>query len=75
MAGIKADGKSRSEEANELCNLARHKLTTVKISAFHALSRQQLPYRDLAPVICRLLEAYGPERLMWATECPFQVQD
>ena len=24
--------------------------------------------------IIRLLEAFGPERLMWASDCPFQVQ-
>ena len=72
IARIKADSKSRDEEVKALCNLARHKLTTVKISAFYALSKI---YLDLAPVIRRLLEAYGPERLMWATDCPFQVQD
>ena len=72
IARIKADSKSRDEEVKALCNLARHKLTTVKISAFYALSKI---YLDLAPVIRRLLEAFGPERLMWATDCPFQVQD
>jgi len=75
IARIRADSKIWDEEVKELCNLARHKLTTVKISAFYALSKQQSPYLDLAPVIRRLLEAYGPERLMWATDCPFQVQD
>ena len=72
IARIKADSKNRGKEVEELCNLARHKLTTVKISAFYALSKI---YLDLAPVIRRLLEAYGPERLMWATDCPFQVQN
>ncbi|HEU0005936.1 MAG TPA: amidohydrolase family protein [Terriglobia bacterium] len=72
IARIKADSKRRDEQVKELCNLARHKLTSVKISAFYALSKI---YLDLAPVIRRLLEAFGPERLMWATDCPFQVQD
>ena len=72
IARIKVDSKSRDEEVKELCRLARHKFTTVKISAFYALSKI---YLDLAPVIRRLLEAFGPERLMWATDCPFQVQD
>jgi predicted TIM-barrel fold metal-dependent hydrolase len=62
-------------DRKELCNLARHKRTTVKISAFYALSKGQPEYLDLAPVIRRLLDAYGPERLMWATDCPFQVQN
>jgi hypothetical protein len=41
IARIKADSKNRDEEVKELCNLARHKLTTVKISAFYALSKGQ----------------------------------
>ena len=75
IARIKADNKNRDEEVNELCNLARHKRTAVKVSAFYALSKGPPLYLDLAPVIRRLLEAYGPERLMWATDCPFQVQN
>jgi predicted TIM-barrel fold metal-dependent hydrolase len=75
IARIKADSKNRDKEVEGLCNLARHKLTTVKISAFYALSKQQSRYLDLAPVIRRLLDVYGPERLMWATDCPFQVQN
>ena len=31
------------------------------------------PYTDLAPMIRELGDAYGAERLMWATDCPFQV--
>ena len=75
IARIKADNKNRDKEVKELCNLARHKRTAVKVSAFYALSKGQPLYLDLAPVIRRLLEAYGPERLMWATDCPFQVQN
>ena len=31
------------------------------------------PYHDLAPFIRRVFEAFGPGRLMWATDCPYQV--
>lgn len=75
IARIRADSKRRDEELKELCNLARHKLTSVKVSAFYALSKDRSHYLDMAPIIQRLLDAYGPERLMWATDCPFQVQD
>jgi predicted TIM-barrel fold metal-dependent hydrolase len=34
-----------------------------------------MPYTDLGPMIRRLLEAYGRQRLMWATDCPYQVQE
>ena len=45
----------------------------MKTSAYYALGKKQLPYDDLAPMILRLVEIYGPERLMWASDCPFQV--
>lgn len=75
FARIGADGTVRDAEVESLCRLAKHKNTSLKISAFYALGRKQAPYLDLAPMIRRLLDAYGRERLMWATDCPFQVQD
>jgi predicted TIM-barrel fold metal-dependent hydrolase len=47
----------------------------VKVSAFYALGRKQYPYTDLLPMVRRLIDAYGPQRLMWATDCPYQVED
>jgi predicted TIM-barrel fold metal-dependent hydrolase len=45
----------------------------VKVSAFYALGQKKSPYRDLAPMIRQVYDAFGRERLMWATDCPFQV--
>lgn len=75
MARIGADGNIRNADVEALCRLAKHKNTSVKISAFYAFGKKQAPYLDLAPMIRRLLDAYGRQRLMWATDCPFQVQD
>jgi predicted TIM-barrel fold metal-dependent hydrolase len=47
----------------------------VKVSAFYALGRKTAPYLDLAPMIRRVFEDYGPRRLMWASDCPFQVEN
>ena len=58
---------------DNLCAMARHSSVMVKISAFYALGKKSPPYEDLAPLIRRLYEAFGPERLMWASDCPFQV--
>jgi predicted TIM-barrel fold metal-dependent hydrolase len=74
FARIGADGQVREEDVDRLCALARYPKTHVKVSAFYALGRKQHPYTDLLPMIRRLLDAYGAERLMWATDCPFQVQ-
>jgi predicted TIM-barrel fold metal-dependent hydrolase len=55
--------------------LARHKRTHVKVSAFYALGKKKSPYLDLGPMIRRLVESFGANRLMWATDCPYQVQN
>ncbi|MCB1091334.1 MAG: amidohydrolase family protein, partial [Verrucomicrobiae bacterium] len=46
----------------------------VKTSAFYALGKKKAPYEDLGPMIRRLRDAFGAERLMWASDCPYQVQ-
>ena len=47
---------------------------SVKLSAFYALGKKQSPYTDLGPMIQKLVNAFGSQRLMWATDCPYQVQ-
>lgn len=74
LARIGIDGEIRDEEAQALCALARYPRVHVKISAFYALGAKQPPYTDLLPLVGQVLAAYGAERLMWATDCPFQVQ-
>lgn len=73
FARIGADGRIRETDLMKLCRLARFDNTCVKLSAFYALGRKQPPYLDLAPMIRRVYDAFGPQRLMWATDCPFQV--
>ncbi|MES1213401.1 MAG: amidohydrolase family protein [Singulisphaera sp.] len=67
-------GEILEEDLDQLCRLARHKNTYVKVSAFYALGKKKPPYTDLAPMIRRLRDAFGAGRLMWATDCPYQVQ-
>ncbi len=73
FARIGADGTIRSDDLDALCDLAKNGNVSVKVSAFYALGRKKSPYLDLAPMIRRLIDAYGPERLMWASDSPFQV--
>lgn len=75
FARIGADGNIREADLRRLCELARHPRTYVKVSAFYALGRKRHPYADLLPMVRRLIEAYGPKRLMWASDSPFQVQN
>jgi predicted TIM-barrel fold metal-dependent hydrolase len=75
LARIGADGTVRDSDIRSLCALARHRNVKVKLSAFYALGRKRAPYTDLSGLIRRVVEDYGPRRLMWASDCPFQVQD
>lgn len=74
FARIGVDGEIRPADLDALCALAKHKRTAVKISAYYALGKKQPPYDDLAPMIRRVLDAFGPERCMWASDSPYQVQ-
>jgi len=73
FARIGAGGTVPDAELAQLCRLARHKHTYVKVSAFYALGKKLAPYTDLGPMIRLLCETFGPQRLMWASDCPFQV--
>lgn len=75
LARIGADGEVRDADIRLLCGLAKHPQVAVKVSAFYALGRKAAPYTDLAPFIKRVFEDFGPRRLMWASDAPFQVQD
>lgn len=66
-------GEIEPRHVNALCRLARHPHTFVKVSAFYALGRKQAPYHDLLPLLHRVFDAFGPRRMMWGSDCPFQV--
>ena len=75
MCRIGADGQIRDAEVRALCAMAKHTRVKVKLSAFYALGRKKPPHADLIPMLRRLFEAFGPQRLMWASDCPFQVDN
>ena len=75
FARIGMSGEIDQRQLDALCQLARFPDVYVKTSAFYALGNKRPPYTDLIPMIRRLVDAFGGERLMWASDCPFQVQD
>lgn len=74
FARIGADGEIREADVRALCKLARHKHAHVKVSAFYALGKKKPPHDELVPMVRRLLDAFGPKRLMWGSDSPYQVQ-
>ncbi|WP_395736254.1 amidohydrolase family protein [Prosthecobacter sp.] len=67
-------GPAKPEEVQGLLRLARHAKTHVKASAFYALGAKKAPYLDMGPLIRQVRDAFGPQRVMWASDCPFQVE-
>ena len=75
LSRIGADQPVCDEHIDQLCAMAKHPNVMVKVSAFYALGQKAPPYDDLNPLIRRVYDAFGPHRLMWASDCPFQVVD
>ncbi len=74
FARVGIDGRVQEKNLRSLCPLAKYPTVHVKTSAFYALGKKKPPYEDLLPMIRRVRDAYGANRLMWASDCPFQVQ-
>jgi predicted TIM-barrel fold metal-dependent hydrolase len=74
FARVGIDGTIRGADLAALCDLAKHKRVSVKLSAYYALGKKQPPYDDLIPMIRRVIDAFSLERCMWASDAPYQVQ-
>lgn len=74
FARIGMAGAVDQAQLDLLLKLADFEHTSVKTSAFYALGAKKAPYTDLEDMIRQLRDAYGADRLMWATDCPYQVQ-
>jgi predicted TIM-barrel fold metal-dependent hydrolase len=70
LGRIGAGGTIRESDVDALCALAGHENVYVKVSAFYALGNERRTHEDLIPFIRRVYDAYGPDRLMWASDAP-----
>jgi predicted TIM-barrel fold metal-dependent hydrolase len=73
LCRIGITGQIDQSQVDALCRMSRHKRIMVKVGAFYALGLKKPPYDDLIPMIRQVVEAFGPQRCMWETDCPFQV--
>ncbi len=73
FARVGIDGTIREADLKRLCGFSKHKNVTLKISAYYALGKKKPPYHDLLPMIRRVYESLGPQRLMWASDSPYQL--
>lgn len=73
LCRIGIDGTIRDADVNALCDMAKHKKIMVKVGAFYGLGKKKPPYLDLAPLIRKVVQAFGVERCMWESDYPFQI--
>ena len=73
FARVGMAGAAKPTDVSALLRLSRHRLAHVKASAFYALGAKKAPYLDMGPLIRQVRDAFGPQRVMWASDCPFQV--
>jgi predicted TIM-barrel fold metal-dependent hydrolase len=65
---------NQPKELEKLIALSRYPKVFVKVSHTWSLSRQPYPWLDAQEHVKRLHQAFGPERLMWATDWPIIEQ-
>lgn len=73
MARVGINEPVREEHVALLCGFARFPRVYVKVSAFYAFGARRPPYDDVLPLVRRLYDAFGPRRLMWGSDCPYQL--
>jgi len=74
LGRVGATGTIADADLRALCALAKYPRVNVKVSAFYALGRKQAPYLDLGPMIRQVFETYGPRRLLWGSDAPYQTR-
>ncbi len=61
---------NQPDELEKLIALRRYPKVFVKISHTWSLSRQPYPWLDAQEYVKRVYDAFGPRRVMWATDWP-----
>jgi L-fuconolactonase len=59
---------------SQVLDLARYPNVYLKISGEYAFSKEPYPYADMQPMVEKVYAAYGAERMMWATDFPWIVE-
>ena len=65
----------QKEEIKQLTKLARHPNVYVKVSAFYSKGKKAPPHLEVIPMINQVVDAFGPDRLMWGSDCPYQLNN
>jgi predicted TIM-barrel fold metal-dependent hydrolase len=64
-----------AKDIDAFCALAKHPRVLVKVGGFQVLGAKKPPYTDLAPLIEKVVKAFGPKRCMWESNYPIEKDD
>ena len=67
-------GKVDEQAWNQLLSLAKYPEVYVKVSAFFRVSMESYPHCDLDPLVVKLVDTFGAQRLLFGTDFPFVQQ-
>jgi predicted TIM-barrel fold metal-dependent hydrolase len=71
LARINLEAKEPEPELKKLLALARYPNVWVKVSELSFISpSKKYPYRDTYPLVKKVYDAFGPDRLLWGTGFP-----
>jgi predicted TIM-barrel fold metal-dependent hydrolase len=72
LCRVGGDGEVREADVHALTSMAHFPEVRLKVSAFYQLGKKKPPHDDLLPLIRQVYDAFGPRRLMWASDSPLQ---
>lgn len=71
LARIDLASKDAEADIKKLLALARYANVSVKVSELiYVSASKKLPFRDAFPLVKRVYDAFGPDRLLWGTGFP-----
>jgi predicted TIM-barrel fold metal-dependent hydrolase len=62
-----------SESVTQVAKLARFPNLNLKLTFAVTGSDERYPFRDMHPILWRLIEAFGPDRCMWGSDFPCEL--
>lgn len=65
----------KPDELQALLKLARHRNVHVKASGFYKFGDRKAPYDDLSQILRHVTDTFGPHRVLWGSDCPYQIQN
>jgi len=64
---------TKPAQVQAVLNLARYPRVYIKISHSWSISREEYPWRDTWPLVQAVYDAYGAQRIMFATDWPVSL--